>query len=83
MRGTSCGVWHKMQGMVDAQNKRCEQAGCSKQPLFNFEGEDMARFCVQHKVQGMVDVNNSMCKHAGCGNDGDYYYFDGELRVRF
>ena len=33
---------HKIDGMVDVKNKRCEK--CNKQPLYAFDGKK-ARFC--------------------------------------
>ena len=54
--------------MVDVKRKRCEQAGCSKQPRYNFEGEQRGRFCAQHKV--------------GCSKQL-YFNFEGERRGRF
>ena len=44
-------------GMVDVANKRCEM--CTKQLVFNMEGEGTARLCGDHKDIDMVDVRAS------------------------
>ena len=56
-KGRYCKV-HKKEGMVNVTNKRCEEAGCTSQPVFNVEGGKRGRYCKVHKKEGMVDVTN-------------------------
>ena len=68
---------HRMQGMVDAIHKRCEQNGCQKTPSFAFKG-NKAMFCCTHRLEGMVDVNNKRWQHPECkllqGYNGNLVY---------
>uniref|UniRef100_A0A7S3Y0P4 PDZ domain-containing protein n=2 Tax=Heterosigma akashiwo TaxID=2829 RepID=A0A7S3Y0P4_HETAK len=40
--------------MANLAQKRCEHAGCSEAPHFNFDGGKGGRFYAQHKLEGMV-----------------------------
>jgi hypothetical protein len=62
---------HATPGMVDALVKRCQQAGCSRQPSFG-HADDRPRFCSQHRIAGMVDVRNRMCEQEGCSRQPSY-----------
>jgi hypothetical protein len=68
--------------MVDVKNKRCETAGCGKQPSFNTEGNLVARFCATHKTADMVDVKSKRCETAGCGKQPTYN-IEGSLVARY
>eukprot|EP00752_Nemacystus_decipiens_P003145 g2912.t1 len=46
-------------------HRRCEHSGCSKWPLYAFEGEK-AKYCSQHKDEGMVDVRSRRCQEPSC-----------------
>ncbi|CAM9296525.1 unnamed protein product, partial [Sphacelaria rigidula] len=46
-------------------HRRCEFAGCTKWPLYAFEGEK-AKYCSQHKDEGMVDVRSRRCQEPSC-----------------
>jgi len=45
-RGRFC-AQHKVEGMVDVRNKKREQAGCSKRPLYVCEAQEVRAGCVQ------------------------------------
>jgi hypothetical protein len=51
--------------MVDVVSKRCREEECTKQPLFNNEGQK-AMYCSAHKKDGMVDVVSKRCKSEWC-----------------
>ena len=51
--------------------KKCEEAGCDKQPAFNlpFDSNGVkgkGRWCAEHKREGMIDVKHLRCEEAGC-----------------
>ncbi|CBJ29373.1 EsV-1-7 [Ectocarpus siliculosus] len=46
-------------------HRRCEHSGCTKWPLYAFEGEK-AKYCSQHKDEGMVDVRSRRCQEPSC-----------------
>ncbi|CAM9732468.1 unnamed protein product, partial [Scytosiphon promiscuus] len=46
-------------------HRRCEHTGCTKWPLYAFEGEK-AKYCSQHKDEGMVDVRSRRCQEPSC-----------------
>jgi hypothetical protein len=52
--------------MVDVKHPHCAYAGCTSQPVFNFEGQPKGQYCGQHKEPGMVDVKHQRCAHTGC-----------------
>lgn len=41
---------------MDVANRRCEQLGCQKAPLFNYPGQLRRLFCADHKAEGMVNL---------------------------
>ena len=57
---------HKLEGMVDVQNRRCEAEACSKHPSFNLPSETRGVRCSDHKLEGMVDVKSRRCEAEGC-----------------
>ena len=64
-RGNVCAT-HKSDGMIDVKRKRCEYAGCTTVPTFNFEGQSRGIVCATHKLDGMSCVNNKRCEYAAC-----------------
>ena len=60
-RGRFCKE-HKLEGMVDVKNKRCEHEGCTSiTPCFNLPTERRGRFCGSHRLPGMVNVTKKSC----------------------
>ena len=59
-KGLYCSA-HKLQGMVDVKNVRCNHEMCNKQPVFNVSGRTKGLYCLAHKLQGMVDVVSKCC----------------------
>lgn len=57
---------HRLAGQVDFRNKKCRQAGCSKQPIFGPEGGS-PQTCRQHSADGFVDLKNRRCAAPQCG----------------
>jgi hypothetical protein len=57
---------HKLKGMVDVRNAKCEEPGCIVNPSFNYEGMKPAVRCAAHKLKGMVDVRSAKCEEPGC-----------------
>lgn len=43
---------------------RCEYQGCSRRPVFSFQGEK-PRFCVAHKLEGMLDSRLTAARGKG------------------
>ncbi len=72
----------KKDGMIDVKNKRCEHENCTKQPIYNKEGETKAIFCFKHKKDSMVDVKNKQCEHKNCTKQ-PIYNKEGETKAIF
>ena len=53
-------------GMVNARNKRCEHALCTRQPSFNLEGRTRAAYCKGHAEDGMINVIVNRCSLDSC-----------------
>merc|ERR1712093_419176 len=71
------GGLHKFIDMVDVVNKRCAFPGCKTQPAFNWEEENVGRFCGSHKSNDMVNVRNKRCAYPGCKKHPSFN-FEGE-----
>lgn len=69
-------VTHKLDGMIDVKNPKCECL--SSQPRWNFEGSS-ARFCSKCKSGGMIEVNRKKCS---CKKTRPCFNFDG-LKAEF
>ena len=69
-------VTHKLDGMIDVKNPKCECL--SSQPRWNFEGLS-ARFCSKCKSGGMIEVNRKKCC---CKKTRPCFNFDG-LKAEF
>lgn len=65
---------HKIKGMIDVINRRCEFPGCSKMPIFAFRGEKVRRFCVDHKDEEMVDIKHKFCEYPNCPTRACFNY---------
>ena len=75
---------HKLAGMVNVKNKRCENPGCnSLSPVFNVEGATTGRFCTTHKLAGMVNVKSKRCENPGCNSLGPVFNVEGTTTGRF
>jgi hypothetical protein len=58
---------HKLVGMVDIVNKRCQQPYCKKIiPGFNLPDKKLGIFCATHKKLGMVNIKTNKCIEKGC-----------------
>ena len=64
-KGVYCST-HKLDGMVDIINKKCNYEGCKTMPIYNFEGETNRLYCVAHKLEGMINVKHKPCSYEGC-----------------
>ena len=64
-KGVYCST-HKLDGMVDIKNKKCNYNGCKTMPIYNFEGEKHRLYCVAHKLEGMINVKHKTCKNEWC-----------------
>jgi len=73
---------HKLEGMVNVKDKKCEHPDCETRPNYNLTGETKARFCNEHKTEGMVDIKNKKCEHFDCSKQPNYN-LPGETRGRF
>lgn len=62
---------HKLPGMMDVRNRRCEHAGCTRQPSYGQEGQ-RRQFCFTHKREGDVDVKST--RYAREQREGRYYF---------
>ena len=49
---------HKLPGMMDVRNRRCEEPDCTRQPSYGKEGQ-RRQFCFTHKRPGDVDVKST------------------------
>lgn len=56
---------HKLPGMMDVRNRRCEEPGCTRQPSYGMEGQ-RRQFCFTHKRAGDVDVKSTRCVSGVC-----------------
>ena len=57
--------------MVNFVSKRCERAGCKKQPSYGVPG-GRHQFCAERKAEGMADLMNKRCEHEGCRKQPSY-----------
>jgi hypothetical protein len=57
---------HKIEGMIDVENKKCEYNLCKKTPNFNYKNQITPKFCCEHKLEGMVDVVHKTCCFPDC-----------------
>ena len=57
-----CGK-HKINNMIDLNNKLCENENCVTRASFNYIGQTKAKYCVEHKLIDMIDVKNKKCMH--------------------
>mmetsp|Transcript_21285 Transcript_21285/g.37252 ORF Transcript_21285/g.37252 Transcript_21285/m.37252 type:complete len:323 (+) Transcript_21285:227-1195(+) len=73
---------HKMQGMVDVRDIRCDYPGCRTIASCSFQRELRGRLCEEHKLQGRVDSADAPCEHVGCGKLA-FFNFQGETKGRF
>lgn len=75
--GVKCSK-HKDPNMIDVKNKKCQEIGCNKRPVYNKEGESVGIFCKSHKEPYMIDVKSSKCQEIGC-NKRPIFNKEGEL----
>jgi predicted nucleic acid-binding Zn ribbon protein len=73
MKAIYC-VSHKLDGMINVKDKKCENEGCNKQSMYNYEGQTKAIYCSSHKLYNMVDIRSKKCEHEGCNTRPTYNY---------
>jgi hypothetical protein len=44
----------------------CQEGNCCIKPIYNFEGEINAVFCIEHKKNEMVDIKHKSCEYQNC-----------------
>jgi hypothetical protein len=69
LKGEKQGLYcseHKLDGMVDVQNKTCKHKDCETRPSYNLRGGKHGLYCLEHKLDGMVNVKDKTCKHKDC-----------------
>ena len=67
---------HKVDGMINPEDKKCQTQGCAARPIFGFIG-GKAIVCSNHKEPIMVDlVSGGYCKYEGCKKRGSYVCLD-------
>lgn len=71
---------HKLDGMMDINNKKCNHEGCNTVPCYNYEGETKAIYCSLHKLEKMMNVKHRKCQHEGC-NIIPCYNYEGETKA--
>jgi hypothetical protein len=54
------------------------ETGCNVQPIYNFEGQTKAIYCVKHKKDDMIDIKHETCIDIGC-KFRPYYNFEGKI----
>lgn len=62
---------HKLPEMTDVMNKRCEFAGCDKQPSFGTEWKKPI-YCANHKLPEMKDIKHRLCQSPHCSSRPTY-----------
>jgi hypothetical protein len=72
-KGRFCGT-HRLEGMIDVFNRRCEHEKCTTRPMYNFSSLNEGRFCSTHRLEGMIDVVSHSCEHEGCNTRGNPRY---------
>ena len=65
---------HPILPACPTQDRKCQGAGCSRMPNFNFPGEKGGIFCAQHKADGMVDIKHKRCVEPGCTKRPSFNY---------
>jgi hypothetical protein len=53
-----------------------------KQPVFNIEGQTLARYCADHKTGGMINVKSKRCEHPDCKKQPTYN-IEGQTIARY
>lgn len=66
---------HKLEGMINLINKKCEQVDCKKRAFQGYIGDKNVRFCADHRLEGMTDLVNKLCAHEGCKKHPSYGYY--------
>lgn len=56
-----------MHTLIPSLQRRCESAGCERQPSFGNISEGVAKFCRDHRRVGDQDVRHPRCQNASCG----------------
>jgi hypothetical protein len=44
----------------------CQEGNCSTKPIYNYEGEIAALFCIEHKKNNMIDIKHKKCEYENC-----------------
>ena len=74
-------VKHREPDMVIVGHRTCENAECSKIPVFGFEKPP--KFCRDHREPGMTDLLTKKCEHEGCTSIQPTFNFKGESKGKF
>ena len=54
---------------------KCQESCCSvKNAVFNYEEENVGKYCNEHKKLGMIDVINKRCQENGCSTHPTYNF---------
>ena len=69
-KGIFC-YYHKQDGMVNVQRKRCIDITCNRYAYYSLPGRT-AEFCFDHKTEDMIDIVGQLCVASEC-NRYSYY----------
>ncbi len=62
--------------MINIKSKTCVIDGCKTTPIFNYDGEIKALYCVTHKLDNMINIKDKTCIIDGCKKQPSYNYED-------
>ena len=57
---------HKLETMINVNDKTCLFENCEKQPNYNYEGNKKGIYCLSHKEIDMVNVVSKICIIENC-----------------
>ena len=64
-------VTHRLHGMLDVVNRKCESSGCKKQPSYGFQGQRPRR-CAEHHLIDMINLYARHCAFGACTTRPSY-----------
>ena len=70
---------HKLNDMIDVNNKKCISPDCNKQPKYNYINETKGIYCKEHKLVDMINVTSKKCINSDC-NKIPYYNYNNETK---
>ena len=74
---------HKLETMINVNDKTCLFENCEKQPNYNYVGEKIALYCVSHKLKDMIDVIHKTCLFTNCPKFPSYNFEGQKLTFSF